>query len=490
MHKKLSTIIVILGNMVVFTGLILLAYLGLYNRYWADDWCYSADARTLGTIPATLQYFKAEHTGYSTNRYSLTFFSALMENTLGMTGNKLIATMTIILWLFGMVWTGYNISRLIKPVPFTALLLACAFLLFYNLYISPQRFQILYWRSGVLPYSTALIFWLMILGLITHQMTRSVPSNWVNFITAMLAFVGAGLGEISCTLLFTGTSILLVAAWFFKRKKQAWAERSIQTIFITWLFLLTGMIVLIVSPSNFRVAELHAKRGNPLTVPLVSLLHALDFIFISLRTLPVPHIIYISSAIGLAILATQFSPNIAHQTGNRKTFQQLVIQLAVTTFLAYMLIVVIQAPTAYFYDSYPDPRGQSLSRFIMLVGLGISAWFVGVWLSEKIKRNWILSGAIIVLVIGILYTARSIENIYGDLPGFVRRAQAWDQRDETIKKAKANGIMLIEVPAIDVAEIHTQDMFPSKGKVWSEFTETCSARYYGADGLKATTPQN
>src|SRR5258706_14887645 len=119
----------------------LMDHLGLHAGYREIDWSYSGTGSKLGTAPATLQYFKAEHTGYSTNRYSLTFFSALMENTLGMTGNKLIATMTITLWLIGLVWTGYNISRLIKPVPFTALLLACAFLLFYNLYISPQRFQ-------------------------------------------------------------------------------------------------------------------------------------------------------------------------------------------------------------------------------------------------------------------------------------------------------------------------------------------------------------
>src|SRR6266540_7500491 len=89
MFKKVISITIIVGNIVVLAGLALLAYLGFYNRYWADDWCYSADARTLGTIPATMQYFGTAETGYSTNRYSLTFFSALTENTFGMFGNEL-----------------------------------------------------------------------------------------------------------------------------------------------------------------------------------------------------------------------------------------------------------------------------------------------------------------------------------------------------------------------------------------------------------------
>lgn len=489
MHRKAATGVFILGNVIVFSGLILLAYLGLYNRYWADDWCYSADASTLGTLRTTFQYFRAEHTGYSSNRFSLTFFSALMENTLGMFGNKLIATATIIIWLTGLVWTAYNVRHLIKPVPLAALLLTCAFLLFYNLYISPQRFQILYWRSGVLPYSTAIIFWLLMLGLITHQMTREVPANWVNFIMAPLAFITAGLGEISSTLLFSGTSILLIAVWFFRRKKRAWAEKSFKTLLIGWLFLLIGMITLIVSPANFRVEDIHAERSSLLAVPFVSLRHALDFIVISLRTLPIPHVIFTATMTGLAILSNRSVSNPTFRSVSAQALKQPAIQLAVTVLITYILIVVIQAPTAYFYSAYPDPRGQSLSRFVLLSGLTVMAWFMGVWVSERIKGNWPFVASMALLIVGFAYTARSIKIIHGELPGFIHRAQAWDERDKTIKEAKANGIMLIEVPAIDVAEIHTQDMFRSKGKAWTEFTQSCASRYYGVDGLKATTEQ-
>jgi len=184
--KKLPSLTLLLGNIVVLAGLALLAYLGFYNRYWADDWCYSADARQMGTIPATLQYFDTEKTGYSSNRYALTFFSALTENTLGMFGNQLVATLTIVLWLGGLVWVGWNLSRLLKSLPLNLILLAAGLLLFYNLYLSPQRFQILYWRSGVLPYSTAVIFWILLLGFITQQMIR--PIRWFNFIVAPLAY--------------------------------------------------------------------------------------------------------------------------------------------------------------------------------------------------------------------------------------------------------------------------------------------------------------
>ncbi len=478
MMKKTSSPTFILGNAIVLAGLALLACLGFYNRYWADDWCYSADARTLGTIPATLQYFDTETTGYSSNRYSLTFFSALTENMLGMFGNQVVATVTIVLWLIGLVWIGRNLSRLIRPVPTSVILLAMGFLLFYNLYLSPQRFQILYWRSGVLPYSTAVIFWLLILGFITQQMIREAPVKWVNFVVAPLAFLAAGLGEISSVYLFSGTTLLLLGIWLAKRGGQAWAEKSFQTTLVAWLFLLLGMLALIVSPSNVRLANMEARQSPLLLVPVKSLRHALDFIVDAGRSLPVPHAIFGVSIFALAVLS------------NRSTvsFQRALLTIAATAVATYLLIVAIQAPSAYFYSAPPDPRGQSLSRFTLLAGIMVMAWTAGSWLAGRLSGNRLAIASIVVLFVGFAYTARSISTIYAELPGFIYRAQIWDERDAIIEQAKGQGITQVEVPVIDTAQIHTRDMFGSKGKGMTEFSENCAARYYGVDGLKADLP--
>ncbi|HNJ12477.1 MAG TPA: hypothetical protein PLN43_02800 [Anaerolineales bacterium] len=477
MQKKLTTLIVILGNITVLSGLALLAYLGFYNRYWADDWCYSADARQLGTIPATLQYFDTEDTGYSSNRYSLTFFSALTENTLGMFGNQLVATLTISLWLVGLVWTGWNVSKLIKPLPFAAILFASSLLLFYNLYLSPQRFQILYWRSGVLPYSTAIVFWMLILGFVTSQINRETPARWVNYIVAPLAFIAAGLGEISCVFLFSGTTLFLLAAWYAKKQKQHWAEQSFQTLFIAWLFLLLGMIALIVSPSNARVANMNVKRSSLFSVPFVSLKHAIDFIVFSLKDLPLPHAIFIGIFLGFGIITTKADDSTL-------TVKRAAVLLAFTTLITYLLITAIQAPSAYFYSATPDPRGQSLSRFTLLFGIAVMAWIAGMWAAQNIKGQWLVLASVVVMLAGYAYTARSIVNIYGERYGFIYRAQIWDERDALIESEKAKGNLLIEVPAIDTGEIHTRDMFGSNGKGWRQFSLNCGARYYGVDGLK------
>jgi hypothetical protein len=480
MLKRLPSLTIILGNIVVLAGLALLAYLGFYNRYWADDWCYSADARTLGIIPATMQYFDTEKTGYSSNRYSLTFFSALTENTLGMFGNKIVATVTIILWLIGLVWIARNISRLIQPFPKNAILLGAGLLLFYNLYLSPQRFQILYWRSGVLPYSTAVIFWLFILGLITRQMTRETPSKWTNYVVAPLAFLTAGLGEISCVYLFSGTTLLLLVSWVAKQKGYAWAEKSFQTTLIAWLFLLLGMITLIVSPSNVRLENMDAKQSAPLLVPIISLRNALGFIVDTGRSLPIPLAIFTISIFALAVLSAEPKSNIA--------FTRILLIIFISAVITYLLIVAIQAPSAYFYSAPPDPRGQSLSRFTLQVGTAVIAWIAGSWIAGKLSGNWLTIASAVVLLAGLAYTARSISTIYAELPGFIYRAQIWDKRDAIVEYAKVQGIMQVKVPVIDTAQIHTRDIFGSRGKGMEEFSENCAARYYGVDGLKADLP--
>ncbi len=473
MLKKLPSLTFILGNLVVLAGLALLAYLGFYNRYWADDWCYSADARQMGTIPATLQYFDTEKTGYSSNRYALTFFSALTENTLGMFGNQLVATLTILLWLGGLFWVGWNLSRLLKPLPLNLILLAAGLLLFYNLYLSPQRFQILYWRSGVLPYSTAVIFWILLLGFVTQQMIA--PKRWFNYIVAPLAFIAAGLGEISATFIFSGTTLLLIAAWIYR--KQDWAQKSLQTIFVTWLFLLLGMVALIVSPSNARVANMDVQQSSLLSVPFTSLKHGFAFILLSLKGLPLPHAVFIGLMTSLGLLSV-------NEPKSGLSLKRVAVLLAFSTLITYLLIVAIQAPSAYFYSATPDPRGQSLARFTLLLGLGFMAWLVGLWLAENFSGKWVMIGAAVVMLAGLAYTTRNIRTIYGELDGFVYRAQIWDERDAIIAEAKSQGIMLVEVPAIDTAEIHTRDMFGSTGKGWTQFSENCGARYYGVDGLK------
>ncbi|HXQ36371.1 MAG TPA: DUF6056 family protein, partial [Anaerolineales bacterium] len=304
MIQKLNRSTVYLYLAVTLLGLAVFAYLGFYNRYWADDWCYNDDFKHQGIIKSIGTYFDGEnpHRGYPPNRYSFTILSGFLYLP-GIFGTQILATLTIVLWSITLVWIGYNLNRFRLFTSRLLILLAATLLLFYTLYLSPHRFQILYWRSGVLPYSWTIISGLCILGLVTSQLTRERPSKGIIYATGFVSFLGGGFSEIGSAFLFSAFTILLLAAWWGKRKSEEWAVKTYSTILTAWVFLLLALIALVVSPSNARYVDLNRNPNDPFLVPFLSLRYAFDFILYSLLGLPLPHVIIFAAFVGIGILS-------------------------------------------------------------------------------------------------------------------------------------------------------------------------------------------
>ena len=477
MIQKLNQSTVILCLVVAAIGLALFAYLGFYNRYWADDWCYNNDTKHQGIVTAVVgNYFvtgEDAHRGYSTNRYSLTLFSGLLYLP-GMVGTQILAALTIVLWLIALVWIGYNLNRFQSFTTWPVIILAAILLLFYTLYLSPHRFQILYWRTGVLTYSSVIIFSLFILGLITSQLTREHPSKTIIYATALVSFIGGGFSDIGCTLLFSSLTILLIVTWLEKRKSKEWAIKTYSTIFTAWFFLLVALITLVISPSNARYVDLDKNPNNPFLVPFLSMRYAFDFILYSLLGLPLPHAILFIAFVSLGILS--------QTAGDAYDIIRSAWIALLTVLVTYLLIVAIEAPTTYLYSAPPAPRGQSLARFVMLAGIGIVGWIIGAIVASKFGKVLAVLPAILLLACSV-YTARASLNVYRELPGFMERAHLWDLRDAQIRESIAQGITQIEIIPIDTKDINTRDIIRSEafGK-W--VTDACGAQYYDAEAMR------
>jgi hypothetical protein len=477
MFQKLDRYTISLCILIAAIGLAILAYLGFYNRYWADDWCYNTDFKHLGVVRSVGTYFVTgaeAHRGYPPNRYSFAIFSGLLYLP-GMFGTQILPTLTILLWLGSLLWTGQNLNRA-KPFTGTPILvLAPALLLFYTLYLSPHRFQILYWRSGVLPYSWAIASGLFLLGLITSQLTREQPSKAIAYIIAPVAFIGGGFSEIGSAFLFSGFTLLLLAAWWGKRNSKEWAIKTFSSILMAWIFLLLALVALAVSPSNSRYGDLEKDPNSLFAVPFLSLQYALAYILDSLRTLLLPHFVLFATFVGIGFLS-----DTARQTNY--DFRKSIWFLLLVLLLTILLVAAIQAPTTYLYAAPPDPRGQSLSRFVILTGSSIAAWIVGVIASPYFGR-YAKVLAIAVLLVACAYTARAAIIVSRELPGFIERAQLWDSRDAQIKSSIEQGVLQVETTAIDTNEIATRDIIRSRdfGK-W--VADACGVEYYDAEAMR------
>ncbi len=479
MQVKIGKTLLILGIVVVLIGLALLAYIGIYNRYWSDDWCYNRDFKTMGVLGALRGYVDFPG-GYSSNRYSLTLFSGILY-LFGLPGTQAMTALLMALWLGGLYWNFRNLSHLSIPIPPITLLLASSLLLYYVLYLSPQRFQILYWRAGVMPYSAAIVSGLYIFAIITGQMLAEKTSKTLRYFSALLAFLAGGFSEISCVLLVTALGLLFLWAGWSKQRGKAWAIRSFPVITIALFFLVLSMLALILAPANARVEDVKIVSTNPLMVPWLSLQAAAYFVFNSLKTLPLPHFIFILIFGVLPVLFRLFQEQPA-------SIKHPGLCFVVVALVSFLLLVAIHAPTIYFYSAPPDPRGQSLGRFVMLSGLALLAWLAGDRFSRKWSNRWILAGAALVLLAGFAYTARTISTVYAELPGYISRAQQWDVRDLYIRSAQAEGIRLLEVRMIDTAAIDTRDLLRSKSSDREGWSRSCAAEYYGLDGMKPLAP--
>src|SRR3972149_2383120 len=129
-------------------GLFLYIYLGIYNRLWADDWCYNADLVTLGFWGTMKGYSFITH--YASNRYSLTLFTLLMQ-LLGVFSAQIMALLVVTLWFGGLFLILQGINQFFKlRLNKLAVVLTVLVIEYYSLYLAPNQFQNLYFRSAAL----------------------------------------------------------------------------------------------------------------------------------------------------------------------------------------------------------------------------------------------------------------------------------------------------------------------------------------------------
>ncbi len=477
---KLNQLAVLLGIGVPLIGLALLAYMGIYNRFWGDDWCYNFDFKTLGIGGTLNTYFMTGPEalrGYANNRYSLTLVSGLLYLT-GIFGAKITASLVIASWLIGLTWALSNLSKIFEIKSKSAVLLGAVTILYFTLYISPQRFQVLYWIAGI-HYSLTISAGIFLLALITSQGTREVRSKAVDYIIVPVAFLAGGFSETGSAFLLGAFSLLLVTVWYLKWKQTAWAVKALPTAAIAFVTLAVALLVLASAPSNAaRTDVISAERTELVTAIFLSFRFAFDFILDSIRSLPVPHVMFAAIFFSLPFLSS---------SEKRSDLLKTILSALAVTVVLWLIISAVQAPSVLFYGAPPDPRGKSLARFTLLVGLAVIAWLFGREVNTRWDNKWVTTAALLAMVVSAAYTARTVTKTYEEVSGFVYRAQKWDERDAHIQQAIREGQTLVEVTVIDMQGLGVQDIMKSKD-MNGEWIVSCSSQFYGFEGIKAVQP--
>lgn len=476
--KKINfeRIVIVLGALLFSGGLLLFAFLGVYNRYWADDWCYNADLRTLG-IWGTLQgYFYI--ISYASNRFSLTLFSGLLYK-LGVTGIQIMTPAVVLLWFGGLFWILDLLRHIWKrKIPVKLMFLGSASVIYYTIYTAPHLYQSMYWRSGLLPYTAPLVSSLWVMGIVISQFRREKISYPVLTVSGLLAFFTGGFSEAGCAFLVTILSVyIFVAYWIVWRRRRGSKQAVLVAVFALFGALL-AMAVLISSPTSALRAARYGAPAGWMEFPGILLYHSYQFVRLSLLDYPLPHLVLF---VQFALMAYLLQYRAKYPIRRR----HLILLVVLALVAAFLLIAATFAPSAYIEQNPPAPRTRIITRFVMMLAVAIAAGGLGIGAAQTLPNRWLSLLSMFLLLLSFAYPVRSIGITAQKVNLYAYRAAVWDERDVAIRNAVENGMTQVDVYELDSAPVGNINDLKADEDHW---INNCAERYYAIETISAGLP--
>jgi hypothetical protein len=465
MSFDLKKFAVIAGLGIFLAGVGLFAYLGYYNRYWADDWCYNADLNNLGFLETVRGY--SYNVTYTPSRYSVTIFAGLIQafETLGV---QLMTPLTIFFWVAGLAYLFYNLAQMAGyQLSKWLVILVASVIVYFSIYLSPHIYQSLYWRTGMLTYTTPLVFLPWIFIFITEQSKREEPSPLLTVLIFVLALLGGGFSEASCTVLVSTLGLYTLIAGIGYRQNRPWAVKTFLPALLALAGALLAMALLVFAPTTQIRSE---RYGEPAGMAeLIVLLYQFTYAFFALSIKDIQNILLILMSVFSGFL---FFPSI-------KTDKPLKIVLLAASvgLLAVFLVAASLAPSAYVERGLPADRTIIIPRFIAVSGFVIAGWLSGLALREIFKARWLETLVGVLLLVSYAFPLYSLKVTAEKIPVYAQRTRQWDAREVIVQAALASGEERAEVLAIDGLPVGGIRDFDPPGKTGFWITR-CAMDYY------------
>ncbi|HLC06272.1 MAG TPA: DUF6056 family protein [Anaerolineales bacterium] len=461
------------------------AYTGTFMRYSGDDYCYAAELFQRGFWHAQWDSYLSV-TNYSGNRYALTLLSGL-SGLLGPRSAGALPALAIILWIGGTIFALRGLHRQEESGGGRLeLALAGVLLVFYTLYLAPDLSQVLYWRSGMLPYLAPLIANTFLIGMIVRAMRLGRTSVPALLAIAAMALLGGGFSETGVALQVGYLGMWLIAVLLRRSIRSEPEPARSLALMVALAASLMAMALLILSPINsLRQSQLQLPDPPSLSaLTAMSFQNAYLFAHATVRRTFIPHLAIVLCAAGLAGLRFSRSP-----LRNARSARRLLLASGLIPAIAYLLIVFSVAPSAYAQSSYPVARAMLTARFVTVIAaaaLGAEIGRAGVALgTAKIRGvTWLPLLAGFFVVLSGVYPIRAVPDILTQIPRYRKWASFWDARDLAIRQARGRGESDIAVVQIDHIIPNVAELSPDVGYWYNN----CAERYYDIGSLSASLP--
>ncbi len=467
------------------TALILYAYLGIYSRYYADDFCMTAGFLGSGFWKSQIDLY----TNWSP-RFAGTFLLNLSE-LFGHSAIQAWTALVVVLWVLAVTWAivqALKVTRLKAPAGLAVLI--AEVLVFFTILNAPNQYQTLYWRIGLITYTLPLVFLAFLIGLIFNRIRKADPRHpaWGGLAACgLLAFFAGGFSETFVTLQTGLLALALIFVWLTIRPPSRRNSRMLVGAALVGSLL--AMLVIVISPGN--AVRLSAMPVRPHLFPFLrmSVTNAILFIYIFLKNFAFQEILALLVPLLIVYALYAVDKNLP-----RLRPSSLTTGLFLTPVVGALLILAVCMPSTFAESSYPEARVLIEARFIMValtiiegVLIGMSLSQLHQWAQEPAPRflQWFTAILFLVLCLYPLYDARKV---FLEIPVYQGRAAAWDARDAFIRASLEQGVLDVNIKdsqAYSFDEFSGLSDLTSDSKNW---VNQCAASFYGLHNLTINQP--
>jgi hypothetical protein len=472
-----------IASITILAPLMVYAYLGLFARFQADDYCLAWNSQR--------PFLSAQTSWYTTDssRYGATLVFTLSDK-LGRWTVPMLPAFVITLWLLGTFWLLHRFQKMLKlSIPPIASFLIAELWLYFILMLAPNLYQILYWRAGMVTYLLPLVGLTYLAVFLLSQAANPIR-KWrlLMMVLAVLFFyLNGGFSETMAAIQIGMLALTLVACLHqFVPPKGSPRDKWVITLLgCALLGSLLAMATLYFSPATrMRQGLIGIVAPNLFNLVRMSLKNAFLFMYISLDDMAFPFVILMLS--GLLVAYAIYSV----REPNSKIKPSLLISLLfLLPVIAYLWIVCVSAPIAFGEATYPEGRVQLDALYIMMAMVLGEGLLLGLCLGLLQQRSGEMVPVGLRVVTLLLLVALSFFPLYStrkvltDLPAYQQRAQFWDLRDAQIRSQAGQGQEDITVTAYtSVAGL--MEMGPDS----SMWVNGCAALYYGVHSITAELP--
>jgi hypothetical protein len=469
-----------LGLLTASLSLLVFAYLGTFSRYYADDYCMSG-------LVARLGFWKAQEVQYVSwsNRFS-GMLTLSIADLLSRDFIRLWPGLALLAWAAGLAWCLSQLGRLLElRVSRWVWLLLAEWVVFTSLLLTPQLYQSLFWRVGVITY----VLPLALLGVLAGSLLRAAGQRlpparaWQGFaLTGFLAFLGGGFSETYLTLQISVVTIGLAAVLLSRRKsvRRSWlgglAAAEIGTI-------LAAAAVLL-SPGNAVRQGMMPAAPGVLTLARLTAENTLIFLHATLKNNLVA-----SGAAVLAPMLLFYGLTTAGQPPIRRRPAAWTAVFLSIPGLTCLLTAALMAPAAYAQSSYPDGRVLVIASFLLSLALAAEGSVLGaligqlqLWAGEK-QPGYTRALSAAMLALALLLPLNQARKSWAQLPEFRQAAATWDRRDAVLRQAAALNTVTVTVSGLNAPGGLADFAFDP-----SSWVNVCAAQFYGVQKIAVQSP--